>query len=582
MSSFKIPPPWQSNYAIPGYVRSEGLQMRAHVTKWAPRGTYDDPDPFDPSWDKSWAVPQYIKDEGYGQGARVSEWAPRGFYVGQKALGDVEPRAMAAALPAPYQRFGVRAASAVMGRVMALPAATRKTALKKIVDRIDGSLWSRTQPLADKLVARGVAPATAVHAALARAMSEGFAREVVAAGKTGKKPSARSIAGLGCYGPRHAMCESGKATVMGALAGLGATFTSTRSGEEMGVTKTSAPTGPQPGDCRTDTRTGAVYIWRTATADVPAHWERARTGEACRTNSSYTSAEPGPSGGITVTTADTSRNTASGTTAGTVVTTGSPTVAPVLEMMKVGPFAFPKDATQATVTWHKKLPPELQSAIRKALVLGQTSWAWGTRDWSAFIDGPPVNVNAQMYQTGYLEGSGRTNVNLDPKAGWMPMFKAKHPVTGEDYGVFFTVVWPYGNRTDYNSPEMTPSLRITWAKVQPPHREWYEKVWDFIASIGATIVDIGQAVIEEVAEIACQLASSTSGVQAGAAVGVAAGAGASVGAAGAKVVQAACYEPPPPEAATTQGESIVPILVVGGVVAGVAYLLTRKKGRSSP
>jgi hypothetical protein len=133
-TSLKIPSPWQSDYAVPAYVRAEGLQMRTYTTKWAPRGNYDDPDAFDPSWEKSWAVPQYVKDEGYGQGTYVTEWAPRGFYVGEIRRLCARMKKTQRTLRDPagngtFGAYGRRAAATVLVNIRALPPATRKDAL---------------------------------------------------------------------------------------------------------------------------------------------------------------------------------------------------------------------------------------------------------------------------------------------------------------------------------------------------------------------------------------------------------------------------------------------------------------------
>lgn len=563
--SFKIPPPWQPNYAIPAYVRAEGLRTRAFVTKWAPRGTYDDPDPHDPSWDKSLAVPQYIKDEGYGQGAMVTEWAPRGTYAGgvkppakpangqkKTALGDFAGQK----LPASYNRFGARAAQVILSRVAALPANQRKAAMKKILDAIDPDLWARSSQIAAELTASGVHPTTAVKTALARAMSEGAAREVVDSGKRRSAPSPHSVMGLGAWGPSVAL-------------GATAAFTS-RAAAEAGTVKTPIATAPQVGDCRTDTRTGAVQIWRAASATSPAHWERAKTGEACRTSSSYTSTDPGPSGGVTVTTRE-----------GEVVTTKAPVVAPemaVVPMMTVGPFSFPQDSTFSQIRWHggpnhtpHYLPEAWQAELRRVL---SSKPGVSTTGWQIdqFVSGLPASVN----QSYIVAVSPDISIAKIRSLGSTPIFRAKHPVSGKDYGVFFGTSY---EPTNVPMKDAQVTAHIIWAEIK---REWYEDVWATIREIIVAIVDVGKAVLTEVSTLACQLATAADATAAGAAVGVAAGAGASTGAAGAAIVKAACYSPPPPPAppASSSPDWLVPVAIGGAILAGVVFLLPKK--RKSP
>lgn len=78
--AYNLPPAWDPGFALPKYVRQEGLQRRAFVTKQMPRGTYDDPNVKTGGYD----VPQYVTDEGYGQGTLTTRWQPSGTYSGPK------------------------------------------------------------------------------------------------------------------------------------------------------------------------------------------------------------------------------------------------------------------------------------------------------------------------------------------------------------------------------------------------------------------------------------------------------------------------------------------------------------------
>jgi hypothetical protein len=79
--AWNLPKAWSPGFALPGYVRAEGLQRRAFVTEYPPDGTYDNPDVGN---NGNFTVPKYIMKEGYGGGAFVTKWAPRGTYYGPK------------------------------------------------------------------------------------------------------------------------------------------------------------------------------------------------------------------------------------------------------------------------------------------------------------------------------------------------------------------------------------------------------------------------------------------------------------------------------------------------------------------
>jgi hypothetical protein len=235
--AYRLPPPWDSGYAIPGNVRDEGLERHAIVTKWMPRGTYDNPPVRNVS---NYAIPQYVKAEGYGQGAKVTQWQPSGTYSGPKIPnwlnqrpqrtvsasgktvsiarpsgrsgmqgmgavppingGDVLAMATDDVFPEPWGSYGIKAATTILGNLQKLPANQRKPALKSVLNAVDPTLWTRTQQMTQRHIAMGKPPAQALHAGLARAMSSGIVAELHRTGKTQKYPSPNSLLGLGCYG----------------------------------------------------------------------------------------------------------------------------------------------------------------------------------------------------------------------------------------------------------------------------------------------------------------------------------------------------------------------------------------------
>lgn len=216
--AFNLPPPWDPGFALPGNVRAEGLQRRGFVTEWMPRGTYDQP----VVGTGGYAVPQYVMDEGYGQGTFTTTWEPRGEYDGGKIphwldkrpqlIGDSRrPRGGRnvtvavpvsglgddASAPQSLADFGEKGAAMIIAQIAQFPAAKRTWHLRLILDKLDPTLWKRTRDIAAALVASGVAKGAAFRQALARALTAGFAAELIRLGQTGGAPQPGSLLGLG-------------------------------------------------------------------------------------------------------------------------------------------------------------------------------------------------------------------------------------------------------------------------------------------------------------------------------------------------------------------------------------------------
>lgn len=243
--AYRLPNPWGSGYAIPNNVRDEGLQRQAIVTKWAPRGTYDNPPVGNNS--SGFATPNYVLAEGYGQGARATRWLPSGTYVGpaipnplnqrpqvtsvqtlpngkqrvtvvRPGMGDTATPLVSAqtagqaalavatdgVFPEPWGSYGVQAATAILSNVSKLPPGQRKTALKKIMNSVDPTLYRRTAALTKQHLATGMAPAQALHKGLSRAMTAGILNELHQTGKSGTVAASGQL-GLGVYGVRGAL-----------------------------------------------------------------------------------------------------------------------------------------------------------------------------------------------------------------------------------------------------------------------------------------------------------------------------------------------------------------------------------------
>lgn len=250
---YNLPPPWNAGYALPDNVDDEGLERRAFITKMLPRGSYD------PSTDGTggFAVPQYIRDEGTGQGTYTTQWQPSGTYSGPRiphflnrrptvvkaaklpggatlatvqrsvpAMGDDE-----APMPAPMENYGVQAAQVLISGVAAVPPAKRSAAIRKAMDKLDASLWDRTQAIFARYVKQGMAPEAAFKPALQRALSTGLTASIIKKGFRSSAPQFSPLQGLGCYSCKPAL---------GAVKEGGAGGKSTGTGTKPGQTNTAA------------------------------------------------------------------------------------------------------------------------------------------------------------------------------------------------------------------------------------------------------------------------------------------------------------------------------------------------------
>jgi hypothetical protein len=229
-SFFNLPPPWNPGYTDPGNVDAEGLERGTFVTKQLPRGTYDQP----AVGTGGYQVPGYIRDEGYGQGAMVTKQMDRGQAVilppnwldiptsrvksitpvrggtryGLQVLSgmpSVEQLPEPGGPNDPISNYGKQAARMIVTRMRAVPATDRKTAMKALLDAVDPQLWTKVAEKSSKYLAAGRSDLSALEESLASCISEGMLRELIATGKTGKAPPAKSQLGLGCYGCTEAI-----------------------------------------------------------------------------------------------------------------------------------------------------------------------------------------------------------------------------------------------------------------------------------------------------------------------------------------------------------------------------------------
>ncbi len=577
--AYNLPPPWDPGFCMPKNVKDEGLERRAFITKWQPRGSYDNP----AVGTGGYAVPKYVLDEGYGQGNYTTKWMPSGSYAGPRVpnwlnrrpelvsakrlagggtvatiaplSGDDEP-----SLPAHFDNYGQRAAQALIARVSSLPQSQRAKALRAVLDKVDKSLWTRTQDIFRRLVQQGSPPAAAFPAALARAMGAGFAAEVVSTGIRGTAPQAKSLLGLGCYG-----CA--------AILALGA-------------------------DEAADCQTSPGFSWVYGTQGVAGHWERTKSGAKdvpfCKSGA--------PDGATTV-----------------IVKPGDVRdhTVPSAEMVAVSmtpdmkrPFYFRKNiATDKSRDFSKLpdimiVPPGVPEAKLDAWRKATHVMTDIPEDWAKWIhddmthkgptkDGPSYQVSYDGLKPSdpprwipELVGI-RDGDTIYTTKSWLPNAFFKWPTNDATMGIYVMMEvvnrdYKYGD-APYNPSDVTENpvvLKIWASKVPEQNRSFFEDiaqgVVQFFAKVVDVVVDTVAGGLDELADLACDVLNSPAGPAAGAAAAGAVGIPPAAGAAGATIAKGACGSPAPPPAPPPP-QSIMPYVLLGGGALVAIAVLTKKK-----
>jgi hypothetical protein len=580
--AYNLPPAWDPGFVMPKNVIDEGLERRAFVTKWMPRGTYDD----STDGTAGYMVPQYVKDEGIGQGAFVTKWQPRGTYNGPRiphwlnqrpvvtrvqnlpgggrkvtvqAMGDDD-----APFPKPFEDYGAKAAQALISRVATLPPGQRQATLRAIMDTVDKSLWNRTQTIFHRYVReRKISPGDAFPLALARALSAGIAAEIITTGLRGTAPQAKSLLGLGCYG------------CMAAL------------GEDASCQLT-------PG-----------YSWvPDATVNgqmVPGHWQRTARGA---TDVPYCPAGAPP---------------------GTPVVTTAPVIrSHQEETFMVGPFEFQlaelKDrswepgsfgadkANRATspdlmflspdllkpipaqpagspvhritpeiLTWLRDRLTEAKDAEGKTDNLvhytdtggGSAGYAYPEIDAIAWFNAmgiqPPMPL--RMHALWWL----RTTIS--------PFARTKHPTTGKDL-VLHVQLKKLDNAAPWDLVKNPTVLKVWLSRV--PDAGILDNLLKIPSAIASGASVAGETVkdgLEVLGNLACEAFGGALGQAAGAAAATVVGVPPQAGAAGVSIAQQACDKPPPPP--PPPPSSILPtVLIAGGALIAIVLLTGKKKKKT--
>jgi hypothetical protein len=216
--------PWNPGYALPGNVLAEtGDDIR--VTETRPRGTYDDPVVSAP-WQSGYALPGSVRAERPGQGVDITPWAPRGtggrhthgefartalegvplfgptrgskLARGQAVVGG---RVKLGTAEDPIARFGTEGADALLQAAnSAAKPGERIKVLRAMLNAIDPAMWTTVDAKMAKARARGVDPKQGLPKAVAAALANHYAQQVVQVGRSGGRAPLAGVLGITHHG----------------------------------------------------------------------------------------------------------------------------------------------------------------------------------------------------------------------------------------------------------------------------------------------------------------------------------------------------------------------------------------------
>lgn len=208
MAFYNLPTPWNPGYAIPEYVLAEPPGRGTFTTGMIERGTIDS------------LLPNVFGAAGNGGSIKGKKGlGSLGGAVFGDMVGPVQGLGAAAVANGkmmkpgfrgdPIAAYGKAMSSYLTRTIVMVDPDMRKVALKAVLDELDPKLWASVAEKAEKLQAKRLPPKVAFQRALAAALADGFARELIEAGKTGRIQMV-SQTGLGSYGaPAARMAMAG-------------------------------------------------------------------------------------------------------------------------------------------------------------------------------------------------------------------------------------------------------------------------------------------------------------------------------------------------------------------------------------
>jgi hypothetical protein len=260
--------------------------------------------------------------------------------------------------------------------------------------------------------------------------------------------------------------------------------------------------------------------------------------------------------------------------------------------VQVGPFTFPVGEKPFVLVDGAKaldvLPGSMSRAIRRALVISQREAdqlapamaisgdltkklllqkAPTSKFWQDVLGIRPTET-VTMRAISPRMTEGKWSDDDDGRA--MPIATFDHPVSGNKWGIFFSISGP--KERPYSG-----QLYVKWL----PQKPWYARAFSWLASLPAKIINaIGDA-IEWVKDHTCDLVNKIAPIaqQAGAAPDPRAQAVA----AGAQIATSLCAPPPPPPPPPQSSSMLMWLLLAGGGVLVLALAANaRTAGKKSP
>lgn len=540
MSFYQLPNPWNPGYVIPDYVMAEPPERGTFTTQWLPRGTISE------------LVPDFLarpgkrllgrNDAGLGS---LSGCSISGSSLSHDSLG-----ASSSEYPSPggagpkLAAYGQQVAASLMAVARRYPKSQRAQVMKTAMNRLDPNLFTRAKANADALAKKGMSAKAALQHGIAIGVVQGLGSEL---GKLGSRrpPQSSSLSGLGRTRGESALGAISTA-LRGSIAG-GGQVTSGSSATPTGVTGNPprgftwnhdhwelcgpgcVPVASPWGGATIDTHTGRV-------TPIPGSWSADKLigvgpfmfkadGVSClRIRGNYSTATSECNDMSLDQFDQTMRQF-------------------VLKMLSTDCSFNAKAAVGSAVTSLVSLPVGVMGfigskpCVTSSMVDAGPSTKWG--NMRQFLPALPPRINHD-----YLTLVGEDDGYGDVKD---PIVVAKHPITGEDYGVFMAMQayhpdQPWGTSTN------PVDLVFTW---RPLPSNWASDAIAWVLHLAAEIVDLVGEVVEGIVDATCSLltapgmtqallagaAQSKSGTALGVAVGAAVGAAAC---GGTKPVQPTC------------------------------------------
>jgi hypothetical protein len=209
MPNYNLPTPWNPGYALPDYVASEPTGRGTFTTGYIERGTIDTllPDVFGSPLNARGGSLKGKAGLGSLGGCSLGDMVgPVSGLGGAVAVKTSSTQIGTAPLPKPgfpgdpIAAYGRTAAAALTSSVKALDPSLRTPTLKAVLDAINPDLFATAASKATALQKKkGIGAGPALEKALAATLADGFAKELIDAGKTGTVKVVSQV-GLGMYG----------------------------------------------------------------------------------------------------------------------------------------------------------------------------------------------------------------------------------------------------------------------------------------------------------------------------------------------------------------------------------------------